>query len=57
MSERINRKTYIEIGTINLRMFPSDPIGSLDDSFYALSPRYLRKDMPGFIFTNSRGLL
>ena len=57
MSERINRKTYIEIGTINLRMFPSDPIGSLDDSFHALSPRYLRKDMPGFIFTNSRGLL
>ncbi|MCX6742496.1 MAG: Bro-N domain-containing protein [Candidatus Pacearchaeota archaeon] len=32
---------------------PSDPTGSLDDSFHALSPRYLLRDMPGFIFTFS----
>ena len=48
-----NNKFYKPQDDNHVRIFPSDPAGSLDGSFYALSPRYLRKDMPGFIFTNS----
>ena len=52
-----NDKAYKHNFTIKTRMFPSDPKGSLDDSFHILSPRYLRKDMPGFLFTSSRRYL
>ena len=35
-------------------MFSSDFKDSLDELFHALSPRYLLRNMPGFIFSCSR---
>jgi len=45
-----NSKFYIPIKFSNINMNPSDPQGLLDESFHALSPRYLLRNMPGFIF-------
>ena len=42
----LKQNLYKWIFTIKIRMFPSDPKGSLDD--YTLSPRYLLMNMPSF---------
>lgn len=50
---RQKQKAFIHPIINNIRMFPSNPMGLLDELFHDLSPRYLFRDMPGFIFTSS----
>ena len=48
---------YKEKITTNINIHHSDLRRLLEACFYALSPRYLLWDMPGFIFTDSWRLL
>jgi len=55
----LNHNIYKQNNINTLRIFPSDLTGSLDALFHISSPRYLLRNIPGFIinFSFSGGLL
>jgi hypothetical protein len=55
---KMEKEKLYKLQTIdNSSMLPGDLKRSPDDSYHALSPRYLRKNMPGFLFTIFGGVL